>query len=100
MGPMGQDFSAAFGIGEEETRITTIDADGVALAAIQGLYEVVQEKDCEIEELKSQIANLKEQEARLARLEALWETREHLNVASPVVGDAESLDGTQKGEKP
>ncbi|MCH7704534.1 MAG: VCBS repeat-containing protein, partial [Planctomycetes bacterium] len=34
IGPMAQDFSAAFGVGEKETMITTIDADGVALAAI------------------------------------------------------------------
>ena len=37
MGPMAQDFRAAFGLGESETSISTIDADGVALAAIQGL---------------------------------------------------------------
>ena len=60
MGPMGQDFHSAFGIGEVDTKIGTIDADGVALAAIQGLYEIVQEKDCEIENLKSEISELKE----------------------------------------
>ena len=37
MGPMAQDFRAAFGLGETELGISTIDADGVALAAIQGL---------------------------------------------------------------
>jgi hypothetical protein len=37
MGPMAQDFRAAFGLGENDTSISTIDADGVALAAIQGL---------------------------------------------------------------
>jgi len=68
MGPMGQDFRAAFGIGEEETRITTIDADGVALAAIQGLYEIVREKDCKIEELGSEISNLECQMADLKTL--------------------------------
>ena len=36
IGPMAQDFQAAFGVGETDTGITTIDADGVALAAIQG----------------------------------------------------------------
>jgi hypothetical protein len=35
---MAQDFSAAFHLGEETTGISTVDADGVALAAIQGLY--------------------------------------------------------------
>lgn len=37
LGPMAQDFAAAFGLGENTTTIATIDADGVALAAIQGL---------------------------------------------------------------
>jgi len=38
MGPLAQDFFAAFGLGEDDKHITTIDADGVALAAIQALY--------------------------------------------------------------
>jgi hypothetical protein len=38
MGPMAQDFSRAFRLGEDNRHITTVDADGVALAAIQGLY--------------------------------------------------------------
>ena len=48
MGPMAQDFQAAFSLGADETSISTIDADGMALAAIQGLYDVVQEKDSQI----------------------------------------------------
>ena len=63
MGPMAQDFHAAFGLGEDDRHISTSNADGVALAAIQGLYGIVQEKDAEISELK----------ARLAKLEALVE---------------------------
>ena len=38
LGPMAQDFRAAFGLGADEKHIATIDEDGVALAAIQGLY--------------------------------------------------------------
>ena len=37
IGPMAQDFKEAFGVGENERYITSVDADGVALAAIQGL---------------------------------------------------------------
>jgi hypothetical protein len=37
IGPMAQDFAASFGLGENDTTISNIDADGVALAAIQGL---------------------------------------------------------------
>ena len=35
--------------------ITTIDADGVALAAIQGLHQLIKDKDAEIAALKSRI---------------------------------------------
>ena len=45
IGPMAQDFAAAFTVGEDNTHISTIDADGVSLAAIQGLYQIVQDKD-------------------------------------------------------
>lgn len=62
MGPMAQDFAAAFGLGENDTTISTVDADGVALAAIQGLNA----------KLEAQNARLSAQnEALLARLEAL-----------------------------
>ena len=57
MGPMAQDFYAAFGVGEDETRISTIDADGIALAAIQGLYEIVQEQEERIAALEAEIAS-------------------------------------------
>jgi hypothetical protein len=48
LGPMAQDFHAAFGLGESPTGISTIDTGGVALAAIKGLK---QEKDSQIEKL-------------------------------------------------
>jgi len=39
LGPTAQDFHAAFGLnGDDDTAIATIDADGVALAAIQGMH--------------------------------------------------------------
>ncbi len=54
IGPMAQDFHAAFGVGEDDTTISTVDAQGVALAAIQGLYQIVQEQQAEIAQLKAQ----------------------------------------------
>lgn len=39
IGPTAQDFRAAFGLGEDPLGIGTIDADGVALRAIQALEE-------------------------------------------------------------
>ena len=37
IGPVAQDFYAAFGVGEDDTHISTLDPDGVALAASQAL---------------------------------------------------------------
>jgi len=37
LGPMAQDFAAAFGLGENERWIDTIDADGVNMVAIKEL---------------------------------------------------------------
>jgi hypothetical protein len=65
MGPMAQDFRAAFGLGVSDTLIDTIDPDGVALAAIQGLHQVVVEKDAEIAELRSRQAVMEAQIAEL-----------------------------------
>jgi hypothetical protein len=38
LGPMAQDFKAAFGLGESDRTILQVDADGVAFAAIQALH--------------------------------------------------------------
>lgn len=72
IGPMAQDFYAAFGVGENNTHITTVDADGVALAAIQGLHQVVRDKDAQITGLQIQVSSLQSQNADLrAQLMAL-----------------------------
>jgi len=54
-GPMAQDFYAAFGLGEDERRLSTVDVDGIALAAIK---ELKQQKDAEIKALKETIGRL------------------------------------------
>jgi len=41
---MAQDFRDAFALGHDEKHITSVDADGVALAAIQGLNEKLEEQ--------------------------------------------------------
>jgi hypothetical protein len=48
LGPTAQDFHGAFGLGDDDKYISAVDADGVALAAIQGLYGLVKEKEAEI----------------------------------------------------
>lgn len=87
LGPMAQDFHAAFGLGEDNRRITQIDADGVALAAIQGLHQLVMEqlaqlrsKDEEIAALRANIGDLAD---RLARLESGLASIAVLNGTSP-----------------
>ncbi len=66
LGPTAQDFYAAFKLGDNDTTINATNAQGVALAAIKGLYGVVQKKDAKIAALSSQVNSL---EARLAALE-------------------------------
>ena len=72
IGPMAQDFYAAFNVGPDDRHITTIDEGGVALVAIQGLNQKLQDeaqaKDAEITELKKQNDALA---GRLNVLEAL-----------------------------
>jgi hypothetical protein len=64
IGPMAQDFYAAFGLGDTDKYIAQGDAQGVALASIQGLYQMVQEKlqqkDEEIHALQLQLQALEE----------------------------------------
>ncbi len=67
MGPTAQDFKAAFGLGEDPLGINSIDADGVALAAVRALEARTRETN---ERLTRENDELR---ARLTRLEALLE---------------------------
>lgn len=62
IGPMAQDFRAAFGVGADDKAIATLDECGVALAAIQGLNRKLEEqlerKDEEIAELRRSLADV------------------------------------------
>ena len=58
IGPMAQDFHAAFGVGEDDEHISVVDADGVALAAIQGLYQLMLEQADQIATLGARIEAL------------------------------------------
>jgi hypothetical protein len=72
LGPMAQDFYAAFGVGPDDKHIATVDADGVALAAIQGLNQKVearsQKAEDRIEKLESENAELKQELVEIKRL--------------------------------
>ena len=64
IGPMAQDFYDAFKTGQDDKHITMVDEGGVALAAIQGLNEKLNEelkrRDDENAELKQQLVELKQ----------------------------------------
>ena len=68
IGPMAEDFAAAFETGSSGEVIGTVDASGVALASIQALHEMIEEKDAEIERLREENEAM---DARLARIEAM-----------------------------
>ena len=59
MGPMAQDFRAAFNLGTDDKTISTVDTAGVTMAAIQGLYQMMREKDRQIAELRTELNHLK-----------------------------------------
>jgi hypothetical protein len=80
IGPMAQDFHAAFGVGTDDKYISTVDINGVALAAIQGLNRLATEQGHQIidqqqhitaleTEIAAQQTHLAELESRLAALE-------------------------------
>ncbi len=70
IGPMAQDFRGAFALGRDDKHITSVDADGVALAAIQGLNEKFDEqtrlKDARIQQLEATVEELKALVGKLA----------------------------------
>src|SRR5207247_10663455 len=58
LGPTAQDFKAAFDLGTDDKHIATVDSEGVALAAIQGLNQKVEEKESEIRDLQARLEKL------------------------------------------
>ncbi len=67
LGPTAQDFRAAFGLGENDTTINTVDADGAALVAIQGLHTLLKEQRDAIVEQRLMIEQLRAEIERLKR---------------------------------
>jgi len=61
LGPTAQDFKAAFGLGTDDKSIGTVDEEGVALAAIQGLNRKLEEKEARIQELEQRLEKLEQQ---------------------------------------
>ncbi|HEX8814594.1 MAG TPA: tail fiber domain-containing protein [Terriglobales bacterium] len=61
VGPMAQDFFAAFALGSDDRHISTVDEGGVALAAVQQLYREGLQKDEQIRKQQAEIAELMEE---------------------------------------
>ena len=59
IGPTAQDFHAAFGLGEDPLRIGTLDADGVALAAVRALEQRTRALQQENEALREALAEIR-----------------------------------------
>jgi hypothetical protein len=67
LGPTAQDFSRAFDLGEDDRHIDTIDSEGVSLAGVQALYELVQAQQRQLREQRNRLDLLEQEVARLER---------------------------------
>ncbi len=65
VGPMAQDFRAAFNLGDDDKHIDLIDASGVTMAAVQALYRQNRELMDRVGQLE---ARLTRQQAQLDRV--------------------------------
>jgi hypothetical protein len=65
LGPMAQDFAAAFSLGADDRHIFPLDAGGVALVAIQGLHGLVQTQTARLEALERELTALRRETAAL-----------------------------------
>jgi hypothetical protein len=70
IGPMAEDFHAAFSVGSDEKHISMVDSDGVALASIQALHQNQEGWANQIAALEQEFA---EKGQRLQRLQQLAE---------------------------
>lgn len=66
VGPMAQDFHAAFGVGHDDTVINQVDADGVLMVSVQALNRRLEALERDNEALREDNARL---EARVRELE-------------------------------
>ena len=84
IGPMATDFARAFAVGETVTEISAVDADGVALAAIHGLYRLSQGQAAQITVLQAENGALRTlNEAQQAQLDDLAARLAALEEAKP-----------------
>ncbi len=90
VGPMAQDFYTTFGVGTDDRYISTVDITGVALAAIQGVNQIVNDQANQIVAQHQQIVTLENevaaQRAQIAAIESrLSALEQNKTTASPTL---------------
>jgi hypothetical protein len=60
IGPMAEDFYGTFGLSNDPHHLSIVDANGIALAAVQELHSQLQARDQEIAALMKRLAALEE----------------------------------------
>ncbi|MEF8814298.1 MAG: tail fiber domain-containing protein [Halovenus sp.] len=90
VGPMAGDFHEQFDLGERQEAIATVDADGVALAAIQALSRKVDEQKRRVEKLERETDRIDDLEAENERKgNRIEELEDRLAALEAEVGDTE-----------
>lgn len=64
IGPMAQDFVAAFGVGEDDKHIHQVDAVGVTFASIQALHKRIQVQEHHVNHLRTTLEEMKRELTR------------------------------------
>ncbi len=64
LGPMAQDWTAAFGVGVNDRTICCVDANGVAMVGIQGVHRLIDDLRIEVSRLRDEVAALKAEHTR------------------------------------
>jgi hypothetical protein len=85
MGPVAQDFYSSFGLGEDNRYISTVDADGVALASIQGMYQTLKAQEKQLKTLEAENAAQRKQ---LDTLETRVSALERTSISHPASSQA------------
>ena len=81
VGPMAQDFYAAFKVGEDDKHITSIDEDGIALAAIKALHGQEATSHAAIAALRSENARLRRELTAMKAAQSAHDVRVDAEIA-------------------
>jgi len=91
IGPMAQDFYAAFGLGATETGISTIDTAGVALAAIKALHAENKSLQEQNAGLQKRLEALEQNTVSQVRLEDLEQQQTEMRLMISTLLEARQL---------